>query len=70
MSITNETRFIEWHETCKCECGLDAIGCRWIHINEQCKRFNKLGVESDFVLYMIPIFFDILFSIILTRFFQ
>ena len=25
MSITNETRFIEWHETCKCECGLDPI---------------------------------------------
>ena len=20
MSITNETRHIEWHETCKCEC--------------------------------------------------
>ena len=20
MSRTNETRFIEWHETCKCEC--------------------------------------------------
>ena len=25
MSRTNETRYIEWHETCKCECGLDAI---------------------------------------------
>ena len=33
MSRTNETRFIEWHETCKCECRLDAIVCnnkqRW-----------------------------------------
>ena len=27
MSRTNETRFIEWHETCKCECRLDAIVC-------------------------------------------
>ena len=27
MSTTNETRFIEWHEKCKCECALDAIVC-------------------------------------------
>ena len=25
MSRTNETRFIEWHETCKCKCRLDAM---------------------------------------------
>ena len=25
MSRTNETRHIEWHETCKCKCRLDAI---------------------------------------------
>ena len=35
MSKTNETRFIEWHETCKCECRLDAIVCN----NKQ--RWNK-----------------------------
>ena len=23
MSGTNETRHIEWHETCKCKCKLD-----------------------------------------------
>ena len=27
MSRSNETRFIEWHETCKCKCRLDAIVC-------------------------------------------
>ena len=27
MSGTNETRFIEWHEKCKCKCRLDAIVC-------------------------------------------
>ena len=27
MSKTNETRFIEWHETWKCKCRLDAIVC-------------------------------------------
>ena len=35
MSRTNETRFIEWHEICKCECRLDAIVCN----NKQ--RWNK-----------------------------
>ena len=35
MTITNETRHIEWHETCKCICILDRIICN-------CKqRWNK-----------------------------
>ena len=33
MSRTNETRDIKWHESCKCECRLDACVCnnkkRW-----------------------------------------
>ena len=33
LSKTNETRFIRWHETCKCICRLDGIICnsrqRW-----------------------------------------
>ena len=37
MSITNETRFIEWHETCKCKCRLDAIVCN----NKQGWNKNK-----------------------------
>ena len=32
MSRTNETRFIEWNETCRCKCRLDAIVCN----NKQC----------------------------------
>ena len=35
MSRTNETRHIEWHETCKCKCRLDATVCN----NKQ--RWNK-----------------------------
>ena len=27
MSRTNETRHIEWHESCRCKCRLDAIVC-------------------------------------------
>ena len=37
MSRTNETRHIEWNETCKCKCGLDARVCnnkrRWNNEN-------------------------------------
>ena len=35
MSRTNETKNIKWHETCKCECRLDAIVC-----NDK-QRWNK-----------------------------
>ena len=50
MSRTNETRFIKWHETCKCVCRLDGIICnskqRW---NEnkcrcECKELIDKGV--------------------------
>ena len=41
MSRTNETRFIEWHEKCKCECRLDVIICnnkqRWNKNKSRCK---------------------------------
>ena len=35
MSRTNKTRFIKWHEKCKCKCRLNAIVCN----NKQ--RWNK-----------------------------
>ena len=37
MSRTNETRFIECHETCQCKCRLHAIVCN----NKQCWNKNK-----------------------------
>ena len=41
MSRTNETRHIEWHETYKCECRVDAIVCnntkRWNNDKCQCE---------------------------------
>ena len=50
MWRTNETRFIEWHEKCKCECRLDAIACnnkqRW-NKNEcrfECKELIDKGI--------------------------
>ena len=27
MTLTNETRHIKWHESCKCLCRLDKIIC-------------------------------------------
>ena len=38
MSIINERRFIEWHETCKCKCRLDAIVCNII---------NNVGIKIN-----------------------
>ena len=42
MSRSNETRFIEWHEKCKCECRLDAIICN----NKQ--RWNKNKCRCEY----------------------
>ena len=50
MSRANETKLIEWHETCKCKCRFDASVCnnkqRW---NEdkcrcECKELIDKGV--------------------------
>ena len=41
MSRTNKTRFIEWHETCKCKCRLDAIVC---NNTQRCNK-NKCRCE-------------------------
>ena len=50
MSRTNETRYIEWHGTCKCDCRLDASVCnnkqRWNNdkCRYQCKELVDKGV--------------------------
>ena len=56
MSRTNETRFIEGHETCKCECRLDAIVCnnKQLWNNDkcrcECKELIHKGVcDKDFI---------------------
>ena len=46
MSWSNQTRHIEWHETCKCKCRLDASVCnnkqRWNEDQSSCKCREKL----------------------------
>ena len=50
ISKTNETRFIKWHETCKCICKLDVIICnskqRWNKdkCRCECKELIDKGV--------------------------
>ena len=41
MPRTNETRHIEWHETCECKCRLDAGVCN----NKQCWNDDKCRWE-------------------------
>ena len=41
MSRTNETRHIEWYETCKCKCRLDASVCN----NKQRRNDDKCTCE-------------------------
>ena len=47
MSRSNETRYIEWHETCKCECRLDASGCN----NKQRWDDDKCRCECKELIY-------------------
>ena len=46
MSRTNETRHIQWHETCKCQCILHAIVCN----NKQCWNKSNVDVNVDLKL--------------------
>ena len=49
MSRTNETRHIEWHETCRWICRLDAIVCnkeqRWN--NDKCRGKYKELIDKN-----------------------
>ena len=42
MSRTNETRFIEWHKTCKCECEFEENVCNV----KQCWNISKCRCKS------------------------
>ena len=50
ISRTNETKHIGWHETCKCQCWLDASICNnKQHWNKdkckcECKVLNEKGI--------------------------
>ena len=41
ISRTNKTRYIKWHETCKCKCRLDTSVC-----NNK-KKKNGMNINAD-----------------------
>ena len=51
MTLTNETRHIKWHETCKCICRLDKIICnskqRWN--KDKCRCECKELIDKGFI---------------------
>ena len=53
MSKTNETRFIKWHETCKCICRLDGTICnskqRWNENKCMCELIDKGTCHKGFI---------------------
>ena len=56
MSRTNETRHIEWHETCKCKCRLNGSACnykqRWNEDKPRCEckeLINKGVCDKGFI---------------------
>ena len=57
MSRTNETRYIEWNETCNCKCRLDASICnnkqRWNNdkCRSECKELIDKGVCDKWFIW-------------------
>ena len=56
MALTNETRSIEWHESCKCICRLNEIICnnkhRWNKDKSKCeckKLIDKEVCDEGFI---------------------
>ena len=51
MSWSNQTKHIEWHESCKCKCRLDANVCknkqRWNEDKCRCECREELGDKES-----------------------
>ena len=49
MSITNETRYIKWHETCECKCRLDGSVCnnKQTWNDDKCRCKCKDLIDKD-----------------------
>ena len=55
-SRTNETKYIEWHETCKCKCRLDASVCN----NKQGWKEDKCRCECKELIDKVYVITDLL----------
>ena len=74
MWRTNEARFIEWHETCKCKCRLDAIVCNnKQHWNKnkcrcECKELIDKGVcDEGFIWNLVIVSVNVIKRVILVN---
>ena len=63
ISRTNETRYIEWHEPCKCKYRLDASVCnnkqRWNKDKCRCEckeLIHKAICDKEFIAYIKNVF--------------
>ena len=74
MSRTNETRFIKWHEKCKCKCRLDATICnnkqRW-NKNKcrcECKELSDKGIcDKDLFGILVIVGVNVIKIVILVN---
>ena len=74
MSRTNETKHIEWHETCKCICTLDGIICnnkqRWNEDNcgYECKELiDKSMCDEGFFGIQVIVNVNVINLVILAN---
>ena len=74
MSRTNETRFIKWHEECKCECRLDVIICnnkhRWNKnkCRRECKELIDKGIfDKDLFGILVIVSVNVIKFVILVN---
>ena len=74
MSRTNETRHIEWHETCKCKCRLDAsINNNQQHWNDdkcrfECKELIDKGVcDKVFIWNLVIVSVNVINHVMLVN---
>ena len=74
MSLTNKTRHIKWHETCKCTCRLDRIICNnKQRCNEdkcrcECKEFIDKGVcDKDLFGNLVIVSVNVIKGVILVN---
>ena len=74
ISRTNETRHIEWHETCKCKCRLDAsINNNQQHWNDdkcrfECKELIDKGVcDKVFIWNLVIVSVNVINHVMLVN---
>ena len=73
MSRTNETKHIEWHETCKCKCRLDAsVGNkqRWNEDKFECEckeLIDKGSVIKDLFGILVIVSVNVINHVILEN---